>query len=368
MLLRAFTSLRWVGLVPMMLTVWTRRETLDRAWLAVLALVAAVAFTTWVGASLRTHPTRLMSRTVCYLDLALAAALLIADGWVFGWEHTFTPPAIGALWALASVMTAGLVLGPLWGAVAGGAVALSRLVGLTAPEVEHGPPSISSILEVEGPRLIPAVSLVSLYCVAGLGAGYLARLQQRAEDTIGSAKAREEVARTLHDGVLQTLAIVQRRTRDPLLARLARDTDRDLRAFLAGTVEARPGSLGDALRSTCLEFGHRFDISAELMLDDIPEHLDMSIVQAIRGAVAEALANVGKHARATQVIVYAGAAEAVGGLLITVNDNGVGFNPESIRSDHGIARSIRDRIEGLGGTVKVRSAATQGTEVQLWIP
>ena len=52
----------------------------------------------------------------------------------------------------------------------------------------------------------------------------------------------------LHDGVLQTLALIERRADQHDLAQLAREQERALRAFLAGDRDAGPTTLGAALR------------------------------------------------------------------------------------------------------------------------
>src|SRR6185436_19747251 len=77
-------------------------------------------------------------------------------------------------------------------------------------------------------------STTLLYALAGGVAGYMASLLRTAESEVAAARARENVARTLHDGVLQTLAIIERRSDDADLARMAREQERDLREFLFG--------------------------------------------------------------------------------------------------------------------------------------
>jgi signal transduction histidine kinase len=364
-LLRTIESLRWAGLVPMLLAVWLRRETLDRGYVAFVVVAAAVLYSLWIAAALSRRDPRLLSPSVAIIGVAVGAALMAADGWVFGWQATFDPPALGAIWVLAAVLHAGVAMGSIAGALAGLAVALARLGGATAPHIVHEP-SLSDILQQDPPRLLPTLSLVALYSIVGLGAGYLARLQRRAEEQISAAKARDEVARTLHDGVLQTLAMFQRRAGDPELVELARQTDADLRAYLTTDPERR-GTLDAELRTVCTTFARHHGLTPQLLVDDLPK-VPATAVAALAGATTEALANVAKHAKASRVTVYAGQPEDRPGIVVTVHDDGTGFDTRTLPSDRGFAQSIEARLHEVGGTATVRSMNGHGTEVTLWVP
>lgn len=364
-LLRAIEALRWAGLIPMLLVVWLRRETLDRGYLAFGLIAAAIVFSVWTTSALRRRDPRLLSPPVAMTGTAIGAALMAGDGWVLGWQHTFDPPALGAIWVLAAVLHTGIALGTVPGALAGLAVTIARLGGAAAPDVVHGHP-FAVIFQRDRPRLLPTLSLLALYGIAGAGAGYLARLQRQAEEQISAAKARDEVARALHDGVLQTLAMFQRRSNDPELVELARQTDLDLRTYLTADPEQR-GSLDAELHAVCETFARRHGLTPQLLVDDLPK-TSPTTVSALAGAATEALANVAKHAAASRVTVYAGQPEGGSGILVTVHDNGTGFDPSTMPTDRGFAQSIQARLQELGGTATVRSMKGSGTEVTLWAP
>jgi len=84
-------------------------------------------------------------------------------------------------------------------------------------------------------------------------------------------------------------------------------------------------------------------------------------LQAAIDAAHEAMTNAAKHAGVVEIDVYA---EISDGLTsVFVRDRGKGFSAGS--SEGGLAHSIRDRVEAVGGTVKVASEPGAGTEVSI---
>ncbi|MCX6928204.1 MAG: ATP-binding protein, partial [Verrucomicrobia bacterium] len=79
----------------------------------------------------------------------------------------------------------------------------------------------------------------------------------------------------------------------------------------------------------------------------------------------EAVTNVAKHAQATQVEIYLH--EAAGRWQLSIQDNGVGFDPDGDFPGHGI-KNLRQRAEKIGGEVKITSQPGQGTKVMLSVP
>ena len=201
-------------------------------------------------------------------------------------------------WPLAGVLSAAAIFGAWSGMAAGLAVSISRFGG----ELLNAAP-IGRL--VDGTHLVSTLTPIVLFVMAGASVGYLVSLLRTAESAVAAARAHDEVARTLHDGVLQTLAVVERQTSDPALARMAREQERDLRSFLRGDGHARPGTdLVGALRTAAdrfeRAFGGRVDV---LVAEDVPT-LSADCVGALAGAVGEAMTNAGKHGAATRVTVY----------------------------------------------------------------
>jgi signal transduction histidine kinase len=336
------------------------RDELTRPWLALVLVGLALAVTAAFTLILRIDPLGLLRPRPVITELVVALALVVCDGWAFGPDHAFsTSQSLGVAWPMAAVLSAGVAFGGWAGAAAGVGGGLARVGGAMA----------NGASLTGGGRVLSLASTVFLYALAGGVAGYVAQLLRRAEREISAARAREEVARTLHDGVLQTLAVVERRADDPALARLAREQERDLREFLFGSAAAGRANrerLGVALRAAAGRFEDTFSGRAQVVLDDDLPSLDEKDVRALAGAVGEALTNAGKHGGARRVTVYAEPAER-GGVFCSVKDDGSGFDPSAVTEGVGLARSIRGRMAEMDGTVEIDSAPGRGTEVRLWL-
>jgi signal transduction histidine kinase len=175
---------------------------------------------------------------------------------------------------------------------------------------------------------------------------------------------RAEVAAHLHDSVLQTLALIQKRAEEPReVAALARRQERELRHWL---LERPNGAGAESLRAALeravaeVEELHRVPIEAVVVGD---ERLDGHL-EALVGAAREAMTNAAKFAGVDHIDLYAEVgAERV---EVFVRDRGVGFQPDAIPEDRrGVRDSIVGRTERHGGRVSIRSAPGEGTEVEL---
>ena len=178
------------------------------------------------------------------------------------------------------------------------------------------------------------------------------------------ATERADIAAHLHDSVLQTLALVQRRADDPAtVVRLARSQERELRAWLYSEENRSTDSLVSAVTAAAHEVEDEHGIPIELVVTgDRP--LDDG-GQALVKAAREAMLNAVRHGVApVSVYVEVGAQ----GVEAFVRDHGPGFDIGTIRDDRlGVRESILGRMRRHGGAAKVRRLDS-GTEVELTLP
>ncbi len=186
---------------------------------------------------------------------------------------------------------------------------------------------------------------------------------------------RAEIAAHLHDSVLQTLALIQQQSDSAReVRRLARGQERELRSWLYGPrgygrpVPNGSGTAVEAFAATLhaaageVEDTYAVSVQVVVVGDCVLEEPLTALVQASR----EAMVNAAKHAGVAEVSVYAEVEP--GQVHVFIRDRGAGFDPATVADDrHGLADSIRGRMERHGGTVTLRTAPGEGTELQLAI-
>ncbi len=178
------------------------------------------------------------------------------------------------------------------------------------------------------------------------------------------AEERAAMAARVHDSVLQTLTLIQRRADDPReVARLARAEERALRSWLY----APPGATGTLVAALAeVVATTEADYEARIELVTVGDTVVDDRVAALVAATREAVVNAAKHADAP-ASVYAEVTD--GEVEVNVKDRGRGFDPEAIDGDrHGVRESILARLDAAGGRATVRSAPGEGTEVRLLLP
>ena len=192
--------------------------------------------------------------------------------------------------------------------------------------------------------------------------------------------AREEekshLARELHDelgGILTAAKFTTARIRakqpnDPKLVELIDSLNDRLKEAIAVKrriiEDLRPSTLSMlglhvALENLCADAQHQLDVP---VITDIAEiHINRDAELAIFRVVQEALTNITKYAKPTQVTVQL---ERIGDdIILKITDNGVGFDPKARTAGrHGLA-GMQFRMESHGGSLSVISAPQQGVTI-----
>jgi signal transduction histidine kinase len=180
------------------------------------------------------------------------------------------------------------------------------------------------------------------------------------------ADERAVISSHLHDSVLQTLALIQRRSDDSTeVAALARHQERELRQWLYDGAPASEGTVHGAAVTAAAEVEdlHRVVIECVVVGDAPLDERSAALVAAAREALVNASKFSGEQRLSFFVEVDADGIEAF------VRDRGKGFEPVEVPADRrGIADSIIGRMERVGGRAEVRSSPGEGTEVQLVLP
>jgi signal transduction histidine kinase len=217
--------------------------------------------------------------------------------------------------------------------------------------------------------------------MAGVLVGYISTLMTRAERALqrateieAASRERERLARTIHDSVLQVLAMVQRRGTEAggeaaEIGRLAGEQEAALRALVSGDGPAS-AQLGQLDLSTHLTREASALVSVITPAD--PVLLDERAVTETSAAVRAAIDNVRQHcgpaAKAWVLVDDEGPTVSV-----TIRDDGPGIRDGRLAEAAtegrlGVSHAISGRIRDLGGSAAISSSPGAGTEVKLRVP
>jgi signal transduction histidine kinase len=198
---------------------------------------------------------------------------------------------------------------------------------------------------------------------------------------------RRTIARELHDEVGQVLTAVKvelamaQKTID--VAGGPADAVEDAKAIVDRAMHTvrdlshllHPPQLDDLGLPEAIEwfvkgFRKRHGIRVDLMHGPPVGTLPRALGVAAYRIVQEALTNVAKHAQASQVRVEVG--QGLDALVVSIEDNGVGFNPAAVErpGPHGGLGlvGVRERVERLNGVLRLVSAPGHGTRLTVELP
>ncbi len=222
-------------------------------------------------------------------------------------------------------------------------------------------------------RPLGGVVLVLAAVVLLLGPWWLRIAQDLGIERSGRIRAEEraDMAARVHDSVLQTLALIQRRADEPQrVVQLARAQERELRAWLfdgraPGSPAEGDSTVAGGVRLLQSEVEARHGVAVEVVVvGDCPLDDDL---RALLAAAREATVNAVRWSGAGVVALFAEVEPER--VSVFVRDRGRGFDPTVVPTDRrGLTESIRGRMLRRGGTATVRSVIGEGTEVSLSVP
>lgn len=360
-LFRALAVLRLVVLANAVVLTVVRSGDVERPAAAGASLAA---MTLWTGVAVWAYAeARRRTPVLLVADLALAVALLLATPWVMTGDAGSLPGfwVIGPLvaWAIHYRWAGGLVAG-----------ALLAAADLARQDVDRSDYGNAFLLVIGG-------AILGFMCQS---LQEMATERDQAERAAAVAAERARLARAVHDGVLQVLALVQRRGRElggeaAELGRLAGEQEGELRRLIrAQDAVVDTGDTGDT--------GDTVDLAAALAalegragvtvsIPGTPVELSADTARELVAAAQACLDNVARHVGqgAPAWVLLQAFPDRV---EVSVRDAGPGIPAgrlEAAVADGrlGVAESIRGRIADLGGTAELVTGSF-GTEWELVVP
>lgn len=334
--------------------------------LAALALALIVGWTVFVSWAYDAPPRRRPWLFVA--DLAIAVLLLLSTPLLQSQamldRHASTVPSF---WVMAPVLAWAVWRG--WPAGVGAGVVVSVA-------------DISVRSDVVGATWGNIFLLLLGAGIVGYAAAALreaAEAQAAAERSAAAYEERRRLARAVHDGVLQVLALVQRRAADAPqgdladLARLAGEQEAALRALIQHDARTRlrvdggPGSADLMVALEALQSPH-VTVTGPAGAVEVSPLQAAELTAVVRACLDNVRAHVGDDAPAWVFVEDLG-----GSVAVTVRDDGAGIpagrlEEAAAEGRLGVRSSICGRMADLGGTASLTTAPDAGTEWELTLP
>ncbi|MDQ4124406.1 MAG: histidine kinase [Actinomycetota bacterium] len=381
-LIRGVLVFRWVWLAWMSIVAFMDAGNFRNAGLAWTSIGIAGAWTAWVTVS-----SRRWDQATLWADLVVCGWLIAVSALVVFEGEVVDRPFFATGYPLTAALSWGVRRGPRGGLAAG--VVLGVVLIATRPL--NGVP----LGDLPAREIRDLVSGIINYLVAGGAVGFVSMLLVRSAEALQEATGelvrereraarlaeRESLAREIHDSVLQVLALIHKKGRElagrtavppgevARLSELAEQQEVELRSLILRDPERVPEGT-TSLRGDLESLARKVD-EVDVAVSCVgPLWVDRRVGDELVAAVRQALANVVEHARASKATVFA--EEDGGRLHVSVRDDGVGFvyDEDTLRADGkaGMLKSMKGRVEDLGGTMNVTSATGKGTEIELVVP
>ena len=357
---RAVDVFRWLALAYATWAVWGRHGEIARLGGAV-AVLAVLAAWTAVQALRPMRTVRAYTVELVIGCSAILATRLVDDPEVI----TGGAKTIPSIWPTAAVVGFAVLRGWRGGLAAASLVAATSFVEVVQPTANTISNSIFGLL------LGGCIG----YCVDLARASHEALAEAMRLDA--ARNERDRLARTVHDGVLQTLAFINRRAAElggeaARLGAMAGEQETILRTLVSQTDLAEVGRAvsGDADLRVLLRHVERAGVQLVAPADAVllPRRVADEVVAAVEAALDNVRQHAGESARAWVLLDDDGKDVAV-----TIRDSGRGVPAgrldEAVGQGRlGVSSSIRGRLADLGGSASITSGPAGGTTVELRIP
>jgi len=117
----------------------------------------------------------------------------------------------------------------------------------------------------------------------------------------------------------------------------------------------------------CREFASQQGMKIDFTTKNVPPAVNQEVALCLFRIIQEGLRNLQKHSGAANAQV--GLQKVGNKLLVTVRDQGRGFDPEGINGREGLGiRNMQERVRLLGGRFEIHSAPGKGTSIEAWVP